>query len=161
MTTQLIDCNDDPEKIVYTPFFAACFGLNEIPNSLRAVIGPVSSPCGCPCYGFPTVPTEVSAVRTTQCDWSSAGNVNWVIGGYGQPVVLFIAPYQNLYQNNASINPITNVWQLGNAITTTGSCSYDETTRTTTGQISGVVQFEPDCACPDPCLLPVTIYFGA
>jgi hypothetical protein len=162
MTTKLIDCNDDPVKEVFTPFYAACFGLSEIPNSLRGLVGPVTRPCSCPCYDFPDTPTEVSFVRSTQCDWSSAGNINWVCSAFDQPIVLFVAPWQDFYQNNANINPITAVFQLGQARNVTGSCSWNAETGQTTGQISGIVQFEPDCACPgQACEVAVTIFFGA
>jgi hypothetical protein len=124
-----------------------------------------SKPCPeCNCYGFPSTPTDIYLTRPTTCDWNS-GVIVWQNGNYGIPLTLFINPYGNAYQNNPNQNPINQVFQFSGAgLAVTGSCSYNFTTGQTTGTLSCVAEFEPDCTCSPPnpgvpCKLNVTVYF--
>ena len=122
-----------------------------------------SKPCPeCNCYGFPSTPTDIYLTRESICDWSG-GIISWTNGNYGAPIVLFIAPYQNAYQDNPNQPVIGDVFQIGYA-GGTGSCSYNFTTGQTTGSITGIADYEADCSCTPPnpgvpCRLNVTVYF--
>jgi hypothetical protein len=159
MPIKTFDCRDEAAAYDFQSYGFACWYTKPLPATLKGLVGPVTRPCDCQCYDFPDVPTEVSFTRSSDCQWSS--NLwSWVCSAFDQPIVLFVTPWQNILQENPGINPITNVFQLGQAINVTGSCSYNSETGKTTGQISGTVQFEPDCVCPgQACQVSVTIFF--
>lgn len=160
MSIKTFDCRDEAAAYDFQPYYFACWGLKPLPTTLKGLVGPVTRPCDCQCYNFPDVPTEVTFERASDCQWSS-DLWSWVCSAFDQPIVLGITPWEKLLQSNASINPITNVFFLGQAENVTGSCSYSESTGLTTGQISGTVQYESDCFCPgQACQLPVTIFMN-
>ncbi len=157
--TNFYDCTDDAEKYTWESYGFACWYTKPLPNVLKGLVGPVTRPCDCQCYNFPDTPMMVSFERTSDCQWS-ADLWTWVCSAFQQPIILFVTPWEKILQEFPNINPITNVFQLGSARNVTGSCSYNYTSGQTTGQISGIVQFEPDCTCPgESCEVAVTIYF--
>lgn len=161
MSIKTFDCRDEATAYDFQSYGFACWYTKPLPATLKGKAGPVIIPCPeCNCYTLPRTEIDITLTRDSDCQWSS--NLwSWVANVGGQPVVLFVTPWQNILQENPGINPITNVFQLGQAINVTGSCSYNSETGLTTGQISGTVQYEPDCFCPgQPCQLPVTIFFN-
>lgn len=160
MPVNTYDCKDDATAFTFESYGFACWYTKPLPASLKGKAGPVIKPCDCQCYSLPTTEIDITLTRASDCQWSS-DIWSWVANVGGQPLVLFVTPWEKILQENPDINPITNVFAIGQAINVTGSCSYDPETGLTSGSISGIVQYEADCFCPgQACQLPVTIYFN-
>ena len=157
------DCADKAAGFTYTPWNFACFNGKQLPNVLYADIGPATNnPCdpACQCYAFPlTSVVRTTFNRTNPCDWQS-GVIVWVTSSFGYPLTLFVNTYQKIFQEYASIPDISTVFSFSGDPTPSGSCSYNEETGETTGQISGVALIPSQgCSCGG-CLVPYTVYFG-
>jgi hypothetical protein len=159
--TKTFDCRDEATAYTFQPYGWACWYTKSLPATLKGKAGPVIIPCPeCNCYDLPRTEVDITLERASDCQWS-ADLWSWVCSAFQQPIVLFVTPWEKILQSNPDINPITNVFQLGQAINVTGSCSYDPETGLTTGEISGIVQYESDCFCPgQACQLPVKIFFN-
>ena len=157
------DCRDAAAGFTYTPWNFACWDGKQLPTSLFADIGPaVNNTCdpACQCYDFPLAGTvRTTFNRTNPCDWQS-GVIVWVCSAFDYPLTLFVNTYQKIFQENASIPVISTVFSFSGDPTPNGSCSYNQATGETTGQISGTALIPSQgCSCGG-CLVSYTVYFG-
>ena len=60
-----IDCKDSAPSFNWMSFGYSCFYTKNLPDCFKATIGPVSIPPARTCYGFPSVPTEITLCRAT------------------------------------------------------------------------------------------------